>query len=101
MDNSINLYIEQRGPVNRYTPKSELWERFLLTNESAREMKAIMQWLESCAQKQDARRLGNGRGQSAGLEVVDHAGISSAMVREWPLNSATTFPSCAFVTVQS
>lgn len=42
-------YLERRGKPDRYTPESEIWERFLLENNLARERQIVLKWLESTA----------------------------------------------------
>ncbi|KAF2102931.1 hypothetical protein NA57DRAFT_31895 [Rhizodiscina lignyota] len=43
------IYLHQSGPLNTYTPGSEIWARFLLENDDAREMENIIRWLEETA----------------------------------------------------
>jgi nuclear pore complex protein Nup107 len=53
LNSSIQLYLEVRGVAHQYTPESELWERFLLSDANAREKKAVLDWLETCARRGD------------------------------------------------
>jgi nuclear pore complex protein Nup107 len=53
LDSSIQMYLDVRGNAHEFTPEAELWERFLLSDESAREKKAVLNWLESCAKESD------------------------------------------------
>jgi nuclear pore complex protein Nup107 len=53
LNSSIQLYLEVRGTAHQYTQESELWERFLLSDANAREKKAVLDWLESCARRGD------------------------------------------------
>jgi nuclear pore complex protein Nup107 len=54
LDSSIQLFLEVRGNAHEFTPEAELWERFLLSDQSAREKKAILNWLEGCSKESDA-----------------------------------------------
>lgn len=42
-------YLERRGKPSPYTPENEIWERFLLENDLARERQIVLKWLESTA----------------------------------------------------
>jgi nuclear pore complex protein Nup107 len=53
LDSSIQLFLEVRGLAHEFTPEAELWERFLLSDPSAREKKAVLDWLEMCAKDSD------------------------------------------------
>lgn len=44
--------IAAMGPVNHYTTEQELWKRFLLVNDSARERNLVKGWLEQTADHQ-------------------------------------------------
>lgn len=54
LDSSIQVYLEGRGLPNEFTPEAELWERFLLEDQSAREKKAVLNWLETCAKDSES-----------------------------------------------
>jgi nuclear pore complex protein Nup107 len=54
LDSSIQLYLEVRGSTHEFTPEAELWERFLLSDQTAREKKAILSWLELVTQDSEA-----------------------------------------------
>ncbi len=49
LNSSIHMFLELRGEIGPYTPETDLWERFLLSDRAAREKKAVLGWLETCA----------------------------------------------------
>ncbi|KAJ9669461.1 Nucleoporin nup84 [Coniosporium apollinis] len=62
--------VNRRGPVHRYTPEIEVWERFLVEDDQARGRKLILNWLEATARHNEAdansvmeRLQDTGRGQ--------------------------------------
>ncbi|KAF2708833.1 nuclear pore complex protein-like protein Nup107 [Pleomassaria siparia CBS 279.74] len=46
--------LAQAGGVHRYTPNREIWNRFLLADEEAREKETILRWLEETARKSES-----------------------------------------------
>ncbi|KAF2671959.1 hypothetical protein BT63DRAFT_422472 [Microthyrium microscopicum] len=54
VNDSIQGFLIGRGVAHEFTPDAELWERFLLENTSAREKKAVLEWLEKCAGRESS-----------------------------------------------
>jgi len=54
VEESRREYLNLRGEIDENTPNSELWERFILTNDDAREKKIVLKWLEDCANPSDS-----------------------------------------------
>jgi nuclear pore complex protein Nup107 len=50
LNSSIHMYLELKGDIGPYTPEADLWERFLLSDQAAREKRAVLGWLEACGQ---------------------------------------------------
>lgn len=46
--------LAQMGDVHRYTSEQELWDRFLLCDDTARERQLIKRWLEQTADHQES-----------------------------------------------
>lgn len=47
-------FLEMRGEITNETPNSEIWERFIFTDDDAREKHIVLGWLENCAAADDA-----------------------------------------------
>lgn len=46
--------LEEAGGDKRYSPNSEIWDRFLLDDDQAKEKDLILRWLEQTAQDSDS-----------------------------------------------
>jgi len=47
-------FLAMRGEITDETPNSEIWERFILTDDAAREKNIVLKWLEDCAATDDS-----------------------------------------------
>lgn len=54
VEESRREYLDLRGEIDEHTPKGEIWERFILANDDAREKKIVLNWLEDCANPSDS-----------------------------------------------
>lgn len=95
--------LEEMGPPNRYTPESELWERFMLEDAGAREQKAIKDWLERTVRHQQSdlqgvqeileAKSGRGKGMwSSGWMDTREKIKAEKLRRNWPADEKPPLP---------
>lgn len=46
--------LDAMGTINRYSPSIEIWDRFLLEDDQAREKEIVLRWLERTAQNSES-----------------------------------------------
>lgn len=91
------------GPAHRYTSEGELWERFLLEDDVARERDQIKQWLERTAYHQQSdlasiqedleAKAGTGKGLwTSGWLHTREKIKGEKRLRPWPDASASPLP---------
>ncbi|KAF2862688.1 hypothetical protein K470DRAFT_255613 [Piedraia hortae CBS 480.64] len=89
--------------INRYTPEKELWDRFLVEDDEAREQEAVKKWLEKTADHQDSniaaivaeleKRSGSGKGLwSQGWMHTREKIKGEKRLRSWPSGSQSIRP---------
>lgn len=99
----IEETLEKMGPAHRYTSEGELWERFLLEDDLARERDQIKQWLERTAHHQQSdltsiqeeleAKAGTGKGlwTSGWLHTRERI-KGEKRLRPWPDAAASPLP---------
>ena len=91
------------GPPHRYTSESELWKRFILEDDVARERHAIKLWLERTAEHQQSdiqgilevleAKAGKGKGLwSSGWMDTREKIKAQKLIRNWPSEGDAPLP---------
>ncbi|KAI9790262.1 MAG: Nucleoporin nup84 [Peltula sp. TS41687] len=47
----IESKLSELDPIDQYSPEAKIWERFLISNETARERQAVLTWLQESAEE--------------------------------------------------
>lgn len=91
------------GPPHRYTSERELWKRFILEDDVARERYAIKSWLERTAEHQQSdmqgvlevleAKAGKGKGLwSSGWMDTREKIKAQKLIRNWPSDADAPLP---------